>query len=171
VLESLNLATVWKLPVVFVFEDNGYAETTASSWSIGGGEIVNRAAAFGMPGVMVDGFDFFAVHAAAGEAIARARAGGGPSLLHIKTGRFFGHHEGDSQTYRAAGEVESLRRDHDCLALFRQRVTGAALLEATELDEIDSEVAAEVEEAVTAAQSAPPPQAEALHENVYVSYP
>ena len=171
VLESLNLATVWKLPVVFVFEDNGYAETTASSWSIGGGEIVNRATAFGMPGVKVDGFDFFAVHAAAGEAIARARGGGGPTLLHVKTGRFFGHHEGDSQTYRASGEAESLRRDHDCLALFRQRVTEAALLKAAELDAIDSEVAAKMEEAVTAAQSAPPPPPEALRENVYVSYP
>jgi TPP-dependent pyruvate/acetoin dehydrogenase alpha subunit len=171
VLESLNLASVWKLPVVFVFEDNGYAETTASSWSIGGGEIVNRAAAFGMPGMKVDGFDFFAVHEAAGKAIAMARVGGGPSLLHIKTGRFFGHHEGDSQTYRAPGEVEALRRDHDCLAQFRQRVTEAALLKAADLDAIDAEIAAEIERAVEAARSAPLPRAEALHENVYVSYP
>lgn len=171
VLESLNLATVWKLPVVFVFEDNGYAETTASNWSVGGGEIANRAAAFGMPGVKVDGFDFFAVHAAASEAIARARAGGGPSLLHIKTGRFFGHHEGDSQTYRAPGEVEALRRDHDCLALFRKRVTEGALLEPAELDAIDSEVAEEIDRAVATALAAPLPRLEALRENVYVSYP
>ena len=171
VLESLNLATVWKLPVVFVFEDNGYAETTASSWSVGGGEIASRAAAFGMPGAKVDGFDFFAVHAAAGEAIARARAGGGPSLLHVKTGRFFGHHEGDSQTYRAPGEADALRRDHDCLTGFRLRVMAAALLEPAELDAVDSEVAQEVDRAVAAAMSAPAPRPEALRENVYVSYP
>jgi pyruvate dehydrogenase E1 component alpha subunit len=170
VLESLNLASVWKLPVVFVFEDNGYAETTASSWSVAGGPIVNRAAAFGMPGVQVDGFDFFAVHEAAGEAIERARAGGGPTLLHVRTGRFFGHHEGDTQTYRAPNEVEELRQRHDCLSSFRERVSSAALLFPTQLDAVDATVAAEIESAVVAAMAAPPPDPASLHDNVYVSY-
>ena len=101
--ESMNFASVFKLPVIFVFENNGYAETTSSSWSVACGDIVNRAAAFGMPGIQVDGFDFFAVHDAAGEAIERARNGGGPTLIEVKFSRFFGHHEGDSQAYRAPG--------------------------------------------------------------------
>ncbi len=170
VLESLNLASVWKLPVVFAFENNGYAETTAASWAVAGGDIVNRAAAFGMPGVQVDGFDFFAVHAAAGAAIARAREGGGPTLLEIKLGRFYGHHEGDSQTYRAAGEADRLRAEHDCLTLFRRRVVEAALLDADDLDAADRAVAEEVEAAVAVARAAAPPDAAALSTNVYVSY-
>jgi len=170
VLESLNLASVWRLPVVFAFEDNGYAETTASSWAVGGGAIVNRAPAFGMPGEAVDGFDFFAVHDAAGRAVARARSGAGPTLLHIKTGRFFGHHEGDSQTYRAAGEVAELRRHHDCLKLFRSRVTEAGLLDSSVLDDIDTAAGDLIESSVRAAEAAPVPSPRELYENVYVSY-
>jgi acetoin:2,6-dichlorophenolindophenol oxidoreductase subunit alpha len=170
VLESLNLAAVWKLPVVFVFENNGYAETTASSWSVACGDIVNRAPAFGMPGAKVDGFDFFAVHDAAGEAIARARAGQGPSLLEVSMGRFYGHHEGDTQTYRAEDEARTLRRERDCLSLFRRRVVDAALLSPADFDKLDGEIAREVDEAVAKALQAPPPGPEALFEDVYVSY-
>jgi len=170
VLESLNLASVWKLPVVFAFENNGYAETTAASWAIAGGDIVNRAAAFGMPGIQVDGFDFFAVHEAAGAAIERARSGGGPSLIEIKTGRFFGHHEGDSQTYRGKDEVGQLRAERDCLVRFRQRVTEAGLLDPARLDEVAAAVATEIDRAVDLARGAPAPAPAALFENVYVSY-
>ncbi len=170
VLESLNLASVWKLPVVFVFENNGYAETTAASWAVSCGDIVNRAPAFGMPGIQVDGFDFFAVHEAAGKAIDRARNGGGPTLLEVKVGRFFGHHEGDSQTYRAKDEVAELRRDHDCLKNFRKKVEGAALLEGEQLNEIDRQAVALVDRAVEVARASDPPEPAALFQNVYVSY-
>jgi pyruvate dehydrogenase E1 component alpha subunit len=170
VLESLNLATVWKLPVVFAFEDNGYAETTASSWSVAGGGIVNRAPAFGMPGELVDGFDFFAVHEAMGRAAARARSGQGPFLLHIRTARFFGHHEGDSQTYRAPGEAAALRRDHDCLKLFRARVTQAGLLDAGAFDALDHAAETLVDDAVAAAEAAPLPPTSGVLDDVYVSY-
>ena len=78
--ESLNLATVWKLPCVFIAENNGYAEATASSWSVSCEDISTRAEGFGMPGVTVDGHDFFAVHEATKEAVERARNGGGPTL-------------------------------------------------------------------------------------------
>ena len=168
--EAMNFAAVFKLPVIFVFENNGYAEATSSSWSVACGDIVNRAAAFGMPGVQVDGFDFFAVHDAAGEAIERARAGHGPTLIEVKLARFYGHHEGDSQTYRAVDEVKTLRRDHDCLTLFRQRVTGAGLLDAAELDSIDEEIATLIARCVDAAKSAPRPTAEQLTTDVYISY-
>ena len=168
--EAMNFAAVLKLPAVFVFENNGYAETTSSSWSVACGDIVNRAEAFGMPGVQVDGFDFFAAHDAAGEAIERARAGGGPTLIEMKLARFYGHHEGDSQTYRGPDEVKILRRDHDCLKIFRQRVTGAGLLQGDELDAIDAEVAGVMDRGVEAARAAPRPTADQLTTDVYVSY-
>ena len=168
--ESMNFAAVFKLPVIFVFENNGYAETTASTWSVACGDIVNRASAFGMPGVQVDGFDFFAVHDAAGEAIARARAGEGPTLLEVKFARFFGHHEGDNQSYRAPDEVDVLRRDHDCLKIFRQRVTEAGLLDGADLDAIDKDVAGLMERSIEAARKAPRPTPDQLTTDVYVSY-
>ena len=168
--ESLNFAAIFKLPAVFVFENNGYAETTASSWSVACGDIVKRAPAFGMPGVQVDGFDFFAVHDAAGEAIQRAREGGGPTLIEVKLARFFGHHEGDNQSYRGKGEVEALRRDKDCLARFRQRVGDAKLLKVAELDAVDAEVKSLIERAVSEARASPRPVPDQLLTDVYVSY-
>jgi pyruvate dehydrogenase E1 component alpha subunit len=168
-LESYNLAKVWNLPAVFVIEDNGYAESTASAWSVGGSQ-VKRAEAFGMPGREVDGHDFFAVYEAAKEAIDRARAGEGPSLLHVKLNRYYGHFEGDAMTYRAEGEVEALRESVDSLGIFRTRVTETGLLEAGRLDDIDREVAATIGQAVTAAMSARPPGEEDLLTDVYVSY-
>src|SRR5215216_6754547 len=130
-LESLNLAAVWHLPCIFVVENNGYAEATSSRFHQSGVDVAKRADGFGMPGVVVDGFDFFAVHEVAGEAIARARSGGGPTLIECKVGRYFGHFEGDQQTYRGPNEVEELRRDRDCLDAFARRVTEAGLIEAS----------------------------------------
>ena len=167
--EAMNLASVWRLPVVFVLEDNGYAESTASAWSIGGDPLV-RAEGFGIPGVRVDGHDFFAVHAAAGEAIARARAGGGPGFLHLKLARYFGHFEGDGMTYRAPDEVAKLRAERDCLKLFRRRVGEAQLLDDAALDAIEAEVAAEIEDATRRAKAAPMPAPADLLTDVYVSY-
>ena len=168
--ESLNLAAVWKLPIVFVFENNGYAESTAAGWAVACGDIVKRAEAFGMPGVQVDGTDFFAVHAAAGEAIARARAGDGPTLIEVKLVRFYGHHEGDAQNYRAPDEVAKAREGQDCLKKFRQHVLGAALLDAEQLDAIDAAVLEEVEQSVAYSRAAPFPTAADLETDVYVTY-
>ncbi len=168
-LESYNLAKVWNLPAVFVVEDNGYAESTASAWSVGGTQL-ERAAAFGMPGKQVDGHDFFAVYEAAGEMIDRARDGGGPSLLHVTLNRYYGHFEGDAMTYRGDGEIEKLKAERDALKIFRDRVTETGLLEHAQLDEIDQQVSAKIGHAVTAAMSAPAPTAEDLLTDVYVSY-
>ncbi|MEE8246207.1 MAG: thiamine pyrophosphate-dependent dehydrogenase E1 component subunit alpha, partial [Alphaproteobacteria bacterium] len=168
-LESYNLAGVWELPVIFVIEDNGYAETTASAWAVAGSQ-VKRAEAFGMPGHEVDGHDLFAVHEAAREAVERARAGHGPSLIHVRLNRYYGHFEGDAMTYRAPGEVEKLRAERDCLTLFRTRVGEAGLLQADQLDAIDGEVAELIDEAVAEAAAAPPPGPEDLVSDVYISY-
>jgi len=168
--ESMNLATVWKLPVIFVLEDNGYAESTASSWSIGG-DALKRAEGFGMPGVRVDGHDFFAVYEAMHDPIARARAGEGPSFLHVKVNRYYGHFEGDAQTYRAPGEVQRLRAEMDCIERFRKRVTEAKVLEEKDLAAIDREVLQLIEDSVQAAKAAAYPPPPALLSDVYVSYP
>ena len=168
--ESMNFASVFQLPLIFVFENNGYAETTGSGWSVACGDIVKRASAFGMPGVQVDGFDFFAVHDAVGEAVERARAGKGPTLIEVKLARFYGHHEGDNQSYRAADEVEILRRDHDCLEIFRKRVTEAGLLDDASLDSIDQDTANLMDRCVEAASNAPRPTVDQLTTDVYISY-
>ena len=131
---------------------------------------VDRASGFGMPGVTVDGTDFFAVHEAAGEMIARARSGGGPALLECSMIRFYGHFEGDAQTYRTPGEVEEIRATRDCLTKFVQQVTQAAAVEQGDLDGIDREVAALIDRAVAKAQQAPQPTAKDLLTDVYVSY-
>ena len=168
-LESLNLAAAWHVPCVFVIENNGYAEATSTSWSIRT-DIAKRADGFGMPGVVVDGHDFFAVYEAAGEAIDRARTGGGPSLLEMKVNRYYGHFEGDQQTYRADGEVEHVRATRDCLVGFRSRVLSAGLVEEAALDTIDSEVRKLIDEAVDEAKAAPDPNVSDLLTDVYVSY-
>ena len=167
--ESLNLASVWKLPAIFVVEDNGYGEAMASSWAVGG-DLVKRAEGYGLPAREVDGTDFFAVHEVAREAVERARAGDGPSFIHCKVNRFYGHYEGDPQTYRADGEVERLRRDNDPLTVFRARVTEAGLLEEAALDAIDSEIGELIEVSVAEAKAAPEPAEESLLTDVYVSY-
>ena len=169
VLESYNLAKIWNLPMVFVAEDNGYAESTASSWSVGGSQS-GRANGFGIPSKEVDGQDFFAIYEAAGEAIERARNGGGPSLLHVRLNRFYGHFEGDAMTYRHPDEVPTLRAEADPIALFRRRVVEASLIPASELDEIDREAVSQVERCVASAKSAPLPTAADLMTDVYVSY-
>jgi TPP-dependent pyruvate/acetoin dehydrogenase alpha subunit len=168
-LESMNLACVWNLPAIFVAENNGYAETTASTWSVAADNIADRAAGFGMPGVVVDGFDFFAVHEAASEAIARARDGGGPTLLEMKFTRYYGHFEGDQQTYRA-GEVEHARAELDCLKRFAARVTQTGELARADLDAVDAEVAAMIDRAVDEAKAAPLPTEADLLTDVYVRY-
>ena len=113
---------------------------------------------------------FFAVHEAAGEMIARARKGGGPGLLECEMIRFYGHFEGDAQTYRAPGEVDTIRATRDCLTRFAQQVTEAAVLEQEDLDRIDREIAALIDEAVEQAQQAPYPTENDLLTDVYVSY-
>ncbi|MEV4596234.1 thiamine pyrophosphate-dependent dehydrogenase E1 component subunit alpha [Amycolatopsis sp. NPDC049253] len=168
-LEALNLASVWNLPALFVAENNGYAEATSSTWSVASDNIADRAAGFGMPGVIVDGYDFFAVTEAAGEAIDRARNGGGPTLLEVKFTRYFGHFEGDQQSYRA-DEVAHARENLDCLKRFRTRVVESGELSAESLDEVDTEVAKLVEEAVAEAKAAPKPTRADLETDVYVSY-
>ncbi len=169
-LESMNLATVWNLPVIFVVENNGYAEATGSNFSVSCDSYMDRAAGFGMPGSIADGHDFFNVYEVAGAAIERARSGAGPSLVEVKVNRYYGHFEGDAQTYRPKDEVKNLIAEKDCLMLFRRRVSEAGLIGLPELDAIDKEIAALMDDAVAQALAAPIPDLADLLTDVYVSY-
>ena len=168
VFEAINMAVVLQLPAIFIFENNGYGEGTGHDYAVGGRDIAGRAAGFGLPAVTVDGTDFFAVYAAPSEAVKRAREGGGPSVIEAKAFRWHGHFEGDPALYRAEGEVQRLREQHDPLKLFTARVNQHISLE--ELAAIDAAVEALVDDAVFKARAAAYPAPEDLHTDVYVSY-
>jgi TPP-dependent pyruvate/acetoin dehydrogenase alpha subunit len=169
-LESMNLAAVWNLPVIFVVENNGYAEATSRDYGTAVESFVDRAAGFGMPGVSIDGTDLFAVYEAAGEMIKRARQGGGPALLECKMVRFYGHFEGDAQTYRAPGELEDIRENHDCIKILAAQLTKSGVVSADELAAIDRDVIELIETAVKEAKAAPQPTLADLTSDVYVNY-
>ena len=118
--EAMNMAALWKLPVIFVCENNHYAISTAVETSTAMGTFYQRAAGYGVPGVLVNGNDVLEVYAAAKEAADRARRGEGPTLIECDTYRLRGHHEGDEQTYRTRDEVEAVRDTNDCLKRMKQ---------------------------------------------------
>jgi pyruvate dehydrogenase E1 component alpha subunit len=167
--EALNLASIWKLPVIFVCENNRFAETTSTDYSVGGHDIAGRGPAYGMPGVALDGQDVFAVYEAAGEAVRRARAGEGPTLLECQTYRYFGHFEGDTVKYRTR-EEEAYYKARDCLERYREAVLPPDLLTKADLDAIDEHARGAIREAVAFAEDSPPPKAEECLEDVYVGY-
>jgi TPP-dependent pyruvate/acetoin dehydrogenase alpha subunit len=169
VFEAMNMAVVLKVPAIFAFENNGYGEHTAASYSVGGGSIADRARSFGMPAEVVDGVDFFAVHEAMGRALEHCRAGNGPYALEIVCYRFLGHFVGDPQAYRTADELK-IARSHDPIVMFRKKVTEAKLLDASELDGIEKEILAEVDDAAQTAIAAMPPDLRTLETDVYVRY-
>ncbi|HEX5506101.1 MAG TPA: thiamine pyrophosphate-dependent dehydrogenase E1 component subunit alpha [Thermomicrobiales bacterium] len=167
--EGLNLAAIWKLPVVFVCENNGYAESTPVGYHCSASDIANRAAAYEIPGVVVDGLDLFAVYETAGEAVARARRGDGPTLIEAKTYRYYGHFEGDATTYRTKEELESYRQ-RDPIAAVGRYLLDHKLATADELDAIAARVAADLDRAWQRADAAPWPEPEDALADVYVTY-
>ncbi|MGI9247358.1 MAG: thiamine pyrophosphate-dependent dehydrogenase E1 component subunit alpha [Steroidobacteraceae bacterium] len=170
VAESLNFSAVLKLPMIFMYENNGYSEFTGVRYHLGGADIATRAAAFGMPAEKVDGVDFVAVYDAVGRAVERARRGEGPSAVEAVAMRWYGHFEGDMQKYRESKEVHKLRAAADPLVRFEDRVTSEFGISAEELREIDEELAELVDERIDAAKAAPKPTESALYSDVYGSY-
>ncbi len=169
--ECMNLASVWKLPVVFCCENNGYAESTPVEYALSVTNVSDRAPGYGMPGFLVDGMDVFAVYDAAAQAIARARAGDGPTLLECRTYRYYGHTVFDNPlTYRTA-EEEAHWRGRDPLKIFRETVIPQGEITEAELDQIDAEIETLMEEAVQFADESPLPEPSELYEDVYVNYP
>lgn len=154
--ESLNLAAAWKLPVLFVCENNLYAEMTPFRETVGEASVARRGAAYGIPGESVDGNDVEAVFEATTTAVSRARAGGGPTLLELRTYRWDGHFQGDPCRYRSR-EEESEWKARDPLERLRRRLLDAALLPSADIDAIAAEAKAEVQDAVRFALDSPLP--------------
>ncbi|MBM4256493.1 MAG: thiamine pyrophosphate-dependent dehydrogenase E1 component subunit alpha [Deltaproteobacteria bacterium] len=168
--ESLNLAAIWKLPIVFVAENNGYAESTPAHYHCSVENIADRAAAYNMPGITIDGNDVFAVYESAGEAIRRARTGQGPTLLECKTYRFNGHFEGDAQLYKIAADQEKFQKERDPITLFRESVITRGLVSASDFQAIDNRVATQINDAVKFANESPYPDVKETFTDVYVNY-
>lgn len=167
--ESLNLAAVWQLPVVFLCENNGYGELSAASLMVSVPDVSMRAAGYGIPGVTVDGQDVVAVYEAASEAVARARRGDGPSLVETKTYRFHDHAFGlPAINYRDQAEIDEWRR-RDPVELFRARLAAEFGFDESAIAGIEDEVGAEIEAAVAFAEASPYPGPEAAFEHVYTN--
>ena len=169
--ESMNLASIWKLPVVFVCENNRYAEATPMEYAIAGASVARRAAGYDMPGIEVDGQDVLAVYGAMGEAVRRARAGEGPSLIEALTYRYFGHFGADNPlTYRTKEEEEHYR-SRDCLETFTAQLLENEMATREELEAIDQQISTSLDDAVKFADDSPWPESEEATMDVYISYP
>jgi TPP-dependent pyruvate/acetoin dehydrogenase alpha subunit len=164
--ESINLAALWQLAVVFVCEDNDWAISVPKTQSTAVVNNSDRAAAYGIPGVLVPDNDVVAVYEAAGEAVALARRGGGPSLIEVKTDRLLGHFEGDPQVYRTEEELGALK-ERDAIGRFEQRLAGQGLLAEADRARVWEESRAEVDRAIEFARSSPLPAPESALTGVF----
>jgi TPP-dependent pyruvate/acetoin dehydrogenase alpha subunit len=164
--ESLNLASIWKLPVIFACENNLYGEYSAWHKTTPIQDIAQRAAAYAMPGVIVDGQDVEGVAAAAAEAVARARAGEGPTLLELKTYRYRGHSRTDTGPYRPAGELEEWQQ-RDPLIILKTRMVADGQLDEAEYAEMQQAAAQNVYAAIEWAKKEPYPPLESLYQDVF----
>ena len=167
--ESMNMASIWKLPVVFVCENNGYSQATPVEYALSSPHVSDRAPAYSMPGVTVDGQDVLAVWQAADRAVRQARSGGGPSLVECMTYRYYGHHQSDDPLRYRTKEEEQAARSRDCLAQFRKLVESGTDLTIAELDEIDAGNEKLVDAAVEFAKASPLPDAGDLYTDVLVT--
>lgn len=164
--EAVNMGTVWGLPVVYVCENNLYATEMAFSRATKNISVASRAASYGLPGISVDGQDVLAVHEVAKEAIRRARAGDGPTLIECKTYRYVGHHEGDPGTdYRTRDEVQEWK-GRDPVKLARKRLLDQGVAE-SRLQQVDQEIDALIQEAVEFAENSPEPSPESVTQHVF----
>lgn len=166
--EAMNMAALWKLPVIFVCENNHYAISTAVETSTALGTFYQRAAGYGVPGVLVNGNDVMQVYEAAKEAVERARRGEGPTMIECDTYRLRGHHEGDEQTYRSRADVDAVKETNDCIKRMKQ------LLEAEHgwTEEEDAAIYKSVEDQVAAAvdfgMKGHPMKVEDMEKNLFV---
>jgi TPP-dependent pyruvate/acetoin dehydrogenase alpha subunit len=167
VAEALNLSFVLQLPMIFMYENNHYAEFTQNPKP--DGRIAERAGAYGMPAVTVDGSDFFAVYEAVGEAVQLGRNGGGPSAIEAVASRYYGHFEGDAQQYRDANELEASRATSDPIQKFLAD-TRCSDLESGRIQDIDDAIQKVLNAGVERALAAADPTADQLYDDVYVSY-
>src|SRR5437016_2361990 len=166
--ESLNLASIWKLPIVYICENNQYSMgmSVQKAWAVD--SLLPRAAAYNMPGEQVDGMDVIAVYEAVKRAVERARSGQGPSLLEIKTYRFRGHSMTDPAYYRTREEEQQWRTTRDPIGIFEKRLLEAQAATQAEFDENDARATQAAEDAADFAENSPNPAPEELYTDVMV---
>lgn len=167
--EAVNLSAVWKLPVIYICENNLYAVTTPAAKSISIEDVADRGASYGIPGMAIDGQDIMAVYEATAEAVKRAREGDGPSLIECKTYRFMGHMGGKEVfegSYRTEEEVEEWKK-RDPITMFEADLLKMGVLTKEDADGIDKQINAEMDEAVAFAEQSPLPEPEEALEDLY----
>ena len=169
--ESMNLAAIWKLPVIFVCENNRYAEATPFEYSIAGGSVSNRAAGYDFPGVSVDGQSVLEMYEVGGEAVARARSGDGPTLIEALTYRYQGHFGADPPLGYRTEEEEAHYRARDCIDGIKAHILETGVAGEDELQALDKRAEEVVAGSVTYADESPWPEPGELYTDVYVSYP
>jgi len=167
VYESFNMAQLWKLPAIYIIENNQYAMGTSIERSSSTTQLSQRSASFGIPGEQVDGMDVLAVRDAVKKAVERARAGEGPYILEVKTYRYRGHSMSDPAKYRTKEEVDEVKKTRDPIDHIKTLLAAANATE-DELKAIDNEIKAIVAEAVQFAQESPEPDPSELYTDVYV---
>ena len=169
VYEAMNLASAWKLPVLFICHNNQFAISTPASYSIAVEHPgADRAAAFNMPSKAVDGTDVLAVYEAAKELVAGIRAGGGPAVLECKDYRWRGHFEGDQCAYRDAAVTEDWIANHDCVKNFEAKLMEQGVITADEISQMRADFDREMDEAILRAEAAPEMKPEEIYDNLYV---
>lgn len=164
--ETLNFAALWQLPVIFIIEDNAWAISVAKSKSTCIPDNSTRAAAYGIPGVRVEENDAVAVYEVVGEAVARARRGEGPSLIEVKTDRYYGHFQGDPELYRPKDQVPTLKSE-DPIARLGKQIMEQGLGTQAELDAARDAAQADVDAAIDFARTSPYPAPQEALENVF----
>jgi len=164
--ESLNIAAVMNLPVIYLCENNGWAEFSPRPTHTKIENIADRAAAYGMPGTIVAN-DVLEIYEAVGTAVARARKGGGPTLIEIKCDRWYGHYVGDAQKYRGKDKIEAAIVK-DCIRNFERLLLKDKVLRKQEIEKIEAEIKSELEEAVDFARKCPFPDPSEMMEGLYV---
>jgi pyruvate dehydrogenase E1 component alpha subunit len=168
--EAMNLAAIWKLPVLFVCENNRYAESTPFEYSVAGGSVANRAAGYGIPGVTVDGQSVLDMFEVGKEAVKRARSGEGPTLIEAQTYRYMGHFGADDPLGYRSEEEQKYYMDKDCILNARKHIVDGSFATEDELNEIDAQCLEAINRAAEYAENSPFPEPEELLEDVYVSY-
>ena len=167
--EAMNMASIWKLPIIFCVENNQFASTTRTSYACSVEDICTRAAGYNMPGVAVDANDILAVRKAATKAVARARKGEGPTLLENKTYRIKGHFEGDPQKYRNKDEIASWKDKLDPINRFAKALTKKKVLNKKKMQQVWDESAAKLQAAVAFAEKSPFPEPEEALDDLFVN--
>ncbi len=168
--ESLNMASIWKLPVIYVCENNQYGMSMSVKRSMAAADLADRAIAYGIPGETVDGMDALAVYEAVKQAVVHARSGNGPTLINAITYRYFGHSKSDKQRYRTKEEVEAWR-SKDPIGRFRDRLIGMGIISEAEAASIEARAQKAVEDAIAWADAGPEPSLDHLTDDVYADEP